>query len=148
MASAIPRTISHCASLIVRHTTFFETELYLLRTSGPVKLNLPLKSTVQELVDGQLLLSLQQDWTDGDSRFTQGSLLSIDLDAAYSDPEHLGKDGGLQPRPAPSRRACRRNGVLRIVTVYVMNVATADGMYDRAQAAGRARRWPCPTTRR
>ena len=68
--------------LITRAVSFFETETYLLAPTGVVKLPLPLKSSVQGLNGGQLLFTLQQDWTPepGGRTIGKGSLVAADLD--------------------------------------------------------------------
>ena len=68
--------------LITRAVSFFETETYLLAPSGVVRLPLPLKSSVQGLNGGQLLFTLQQDWTPepGGRTLGKGSLVAADLD--------------------------------------------------------------------
>ena len=70
------------AVLITRAVSFFEAETYLLTANGAVKLPLPLKATVQGLNGGQLLFTLQQDWTPqpGDRTLRQGSLVAGDFD--------------------------------------------------------------------
>ena len=81
----------HRAAAIERSLTTFTREIYLLLPSGTKKLALPLKSDVAGLADGQLLITLDEDWTPvGSNRsFTQGSLVAIALEAAERDPEHL-----------------------------------------------------------
>ena len=58
-----------------RGLTFFEAETYLLDSGKPVKLDLPLKSSVQGYVDGQMIVLLEQDW----KGFKTGDLVSFDL---------------------------------------------------------------------
>jgi prolyl oligopeptidase len=70
------------AMLITRATSFFETEFYLLGDAGPIRLPLPKKSTVQTLIKGQMVFSLEQDW----SGFKAGDLVSYDLAALKRDP--------------------------------------------------------------
>lgn len=81
----------HTLALIERSKTTFESEYYLLLRDGPKKLALPSKCNVGGLVDNQLLVSLQEDWTpDGASKsFAQGSVVAIDAAAAQADPAHL-----------------------------------------------------------
>ena len=68
--------------LITRSVSFFESETYVLTPSGAVKLPLPLKATVQGLNGGQLLFTLQQDWTPapGGRAIGQGALVAADFD--------------------------------------------------------------------
>jgi prolyl oligopeptidase len=81
----------HRLALIERSKTTFESEWYLLLPDGPKKLGLPLKCNVDGLVDSQLLVSLQEDWTPegGSKSFAQGSVVSIDATTAQADPAHL-----------------------------------------------------------
>jgi prolyl oligopeptidase len=78
-------------TLVHRSTTTFETEHYLLLSSGPKKLGLPLKSRVEKLQDNQLVVTLDEKWkpegrTDS---IAEGSVISIDVKAATADPAHL-----------------------------------------------------------
>ncbi len=76
--------------LIQRSLSFFETEHYLVGPDSTAKLALPLRSQIRALVEGQLIVSLQEDWKPGDEEaFPQGSLVSIDVAAARRAPEHL-----------------------------------------------------------
>jgi len=81
----------HRLALIERSKTTFESEFYLLLPDGPKKLDLPSKCNVNGLVDNQLLVSLQEDWTPagGSKTFAQGSVVAIDATAAQADPAHL-----------------------------------------------------------
>ncbi|MGA9423614.1 MAG: prolyl oligopeptidase family serine peptidase, partial [Terracidiphilus sp.] len=81
----------HRAAVIDRNLTTFTREIYLLLPSGPKKLALPVKSDVAGLVDGQLLIELNEDWTPaGQTRgYAQGSLVAVSLKAAEKDPAHL-----------------------------------------------------------
>jgi len=58
-----------------RGVTFFEAETYLLEGDKPVKLDLPLKSSVQGYVAGQMIVLMEQDW----KGFKTGDLVSFDL---------------------------------------------------------------------
>ncbi len=71
------------AVMINRAVTFFEAETYALTKAGVVKLPLPLKSTVRGLIGGQLIFTIEQDWTpEGAAKsFAQGSLMAADLGA-------------------------------------------------------------------
>ncbi|WP_421739932.1 prolyl oligopeptidase family serine peptidase [Caulobacter sp.] len=60
-----------------RGVTFFESETYLLDGPAPVKLELPLKSSIQGYVDGQMVALMEQDWAE--KGFKTGDLISFDL---------------------------------------------------------------------
>lgn len=65
------------AVMAQRGVTFFESEVYLLDGAKPVKLDLPLKSSVQGYVDGQMIVLMEQDWPA--KGFKTGDLISFDL---------------------------------------------------------------------
>jgi prolyl oligopeptidase len=81
----------HRALTVERNLSTFAHENYLLLPGGAKKLGLPLKARVSGLLDGQLLVSLDEDWTpEGQSRkFGQGSVVSFALDAVEKDQTHL-----------------------------------------------------------
>ena len=81
----------HTAFVIQRGLTFFDNETYLLTKNGVKKLALPLKGSVAGLLDNQLILVINEDWTpQGQTKsYVQGSVLSLSLDAVKNDPEHL-----------------------------------------------------------
>jgi prolyl oligopeptidase len=77
-------------TLIQRSVSFFETEHHLVGSGSTSKLALPLRSQIRALVEGRLIVSLQEDWKTADGEaFPQGSLVSIDIAAARRAPEHL-----------------------------------------------------------
>ena len=65
-----------------RAISFFEAEIYAVIPSGVKKLPLPLKSTVQGLIGGELVFTLEQTWTPdaGGPTYPQGALVAADLD--------------------------------------------------------------------
>jgi prolyl oligopeptidase len=81
----------HSLTLFVRSVTIFENETWVLTPDGPRKLIIPAKSNVAGLIDGRVLLSIDQDWTpDGQLQtFKQGSLLDVKIDDLLKDPAHL-----------------------------------------------------------
>jgi len=91
----------HRVALIDNSRTFFESEYYLLLPDGPKKLGLPLKANLRGLLDNQLLISLEEDWTPaGQTKsYPQGSVVSVDVSAAKADPEHLKPTVLFTPTP-------------------------------------------------
>ena len=81
----------HRALLVERNLSTFAHENYLLLPGGAKKLALPLKSSVDGMLDGQLLVTLDEDWTpEGQSnKIAQGSVVALDLASAEKDPVHL-----------------------------------------------------------
>jgi prolyl oligopeptidase len=71
--------------------TFFEHEDYIVLPGGPKKLGLPAKSSLEGMQDGQLLVSLEEDWKpEGQTKsIAQGAVVSLDLKATKADPAHL-----------------------------------------------------------
>ncbi len=62
--------------------TFYDTTWwYLPDEAAPVQLPLPAKSSLQDIFHGQLVFTIEEDWTpvEGGESFTQGSLLSFDM---------------------------------------------------------------------
>jgi prolyl oligopeptidase len=91
------------ATIIVRAVSFFETEYRLVTPHGLVKLPLPLKSQIQGLFDGQLLVTLNEDWAvaPGEPTLAQGSLIALNLkDLEAGEPPHT--DLLLQPNARQS----------------------------------------------
>jgi len=81
----------HHTAVVQRNLSTFAQETYLLSSSGPRKLALPLKASVDDMLDGQLLVSLNEDWTpEGQTnKIAQGSVVALDLAAVEKDPLHL-----------------------------------------------------------
>jgi prolyl oligopeptidase len=81
----------HRVTMVHRSTTTFETEHYLLLSSGPTKLGLPLKSRIEKLHDNQLIVTLDENWKPegGTDSIAEGSVISIDANAATAEPTHL-----------------------------------------------------------
>jgi prolyl oligopeptidase len=67
------------AVIMEQATSFFEVRYFLLTDQGTTALPFPLKSQVRGLLDGQVILSLQQDFPAQSMR--QGDLISFDLAA-------------------------------------------------------------------
>ena len=81
----------HHAVMLVRSLTTFESEYYIMLPGGFKKVGLPHKDQVEGLLDGQLIVALNEDWTpDGQTKsFAQGTVVSMSLDAVEKDPLHL-----------------------------------------------------------
>ena len=72
------------AVMASRGVTFFESEYHLLTDQGPVKLDLPLKASIQGYVAGQMAVLMEQDWPQ--RGFKIGDLISFDLAALKAAP--------------------------------------------------------------
>lgn len=108
----------HEVSFIQRGVSFFESETYLIRDGKPLKLNLPLRSRITDLIAGRLLIKLEQDWKTGGKSFPQGALLSLDLSAASADPRHLVPMLVYAPGPRESLDQVSATRSHLVVTTY------------------------------
>ncbi|MFA7261966.1 MAG: prolyl oligopeptidase family serine peptidase [Caulobacter sp.] len=88
------------AVIAARSPSFFETEYWLITDHGPVKLPFPMKSSLQGLVGGQLVFTLQEDWAG--QGLKQGDLAAIDLAALKTDPATARATLILRPTAAQS----------------------------------------------
>src|ERR1022692_1273528 len=81
----------HQVTLFRRAPSFFEREVSLLTPDGPKRIALPAKSSIDGLIRGQLIVSLDEDWKPegGDAKFVQGSVISLALDDVKADSVHL-----------------------------------------------------------
>jgi prolyl oligopeptidase len=81
----------HHALIVQRNLSTFAHENYLLLPGGPRKLSLPPKSSVGGLMGGQLLVTLDEDWTpEGQtSKITKGSVVALELAAVEKDQTRL-----------------------------------------------------------
>ena len=81
----------HTLQVMKEALTFFESATFVRTASGVRQLALPPKAYISDLVDGEVLVRLHQDWTPAGSAqsYTQGSLLSLHLEDVLRDPEHL-----------------------------------------------------------
>jgi prolyl oligopeptidase len=60
--------------------TFFTSTVYRLDRSTPEKVTFPERVTVRGLHKGQLVFTVEEDWTVGGQKFASGSMLSMKLD--------------------------------------------------------------------
>jgi prolyl oligopeptidase len=81
----------HTAILFERGVDFFHREVALYTPDGPKKISIPGKSDIHGMLDGQIILELNEDWKpEGlSTTFKQGSFLALDLEAVKKDPVHL-----------------------------------------------------------
>jgi prolyl oligopeptidase len=122
------------AVMFVRNVSFFETEYYLLTDNGPALLPFPLKSTIQTLVAGQLVLTLEEGWTWLGTKYPQGALISFDLAALKRDSATAAATLIYQPGPRESIEQTAGTRSRLLVAVYE-NVKGA--LYSYAYAGGK-----------
>jgi prolyl oligopeptidase len=90
-ATALHDGDGHHAMVVGRGVSFFESEISLLTPDGPRRMALPGKASLNGLLNGQIIVTLDEDWkpAGSDNRFVQGSIVSLDLEAVKKDPLHL-----------------------------------------------------------
>lgn len=66
------------AVVLIRNETFFESTIQLLDGERLVPLPLPRRSQIEAYWGGQIVVSLQEDWTVGSTTYSSGSVLSFD----------------------------------------------------------------------
>ncbi|MGQ0532207.1 MAG: prolyl oligopeptidase family serine peptidase, partial [Caulobacteraceae bacterium] len=71
-------------AIAVESETFFETVYSLITPSGPQRLTLPRKSTIQDYFHDRLIVTIEEPWTIGGRSYPTGSLLAIPLAQAAS----------------------------------------------------------------
>ena len=88
------------AALIVqRPLDTFNAEYHLVGDKGAVRLDLPKRSSIQTYVDGQMVVTLEEDWAA--KGFKEGDLVSFELAGVKANPANL--KGALVLRPSQSQ---------------------------------------------
>lgn len=84
-------------SIIDRPLSTFEAEKYLVRPDDVSRLSIPLKAGVVELLDGQVIVQLSEDWKTGGAVIRGGSVAAFDAGAAMRDPAKLAPVAVFEP---------------------------------------------------
>jgi len=132
----------HEVVLINRPLSTFESENYLVTKKGVERLDLPLKQTVQALVSGALVVSIDQNWNAGSAHIAQGTLVAFGVKALNADPGHLKPAVLYAPGPRESFQSAAATRDALVVTtldnvrgqafVYRRN---ADGAWSHTRLA-------------
>jgi prolyl oligopeptidase len=134
----------HRATIIQRPLTTFESEFYLVSGNKTAQLAIPRKSQIQDLIDGQLIVSLAEDWTpSGGAVLAQGCVIALDLRAITQDPEHLKPTLVYAPGARESFDALAATHSALIVTISE-NVKGRAFVYRRAGSAWKRRQLDLP----
>jgi prolyl oligopeptidase len=90
-AGVLNDSTGHQATILFRAVNFFEAEVSLLTPTGAQRIALPGKADISGLFAGQIIVSLNEDWQPegASTKFVQGSIVSLDLEAVKKDPLHL-----------------------------------------------------------
>ncbi|MFI4976435.1 MAG: prolyl oligopeptidase family protein [Caulobacterales bacterium] len=89
------------AVIISRATDFFHTETYLLTDKGVVRLNLPAKLTIQGLLHGLLIFTMEQDWSFHGATYKAGSVVAFNPDELAANEIVMTNDSHLVFEPGP-----------------------------------------------
>jgi len=125
----------HRLLAILRGISFFEQKFWIVTPHGLRALNVPLKSNLQALVAGRLVISLDQAWTANGRTFLAGDLVSVDLAAALADPQHLEPVVIYAPGPRDSFDNAGATRDRLIVTSY-HNVRGRAAVYTPTPSGG------------
>jgi prolyl oligopeptidase len=81
----------HQATIVQRGVTFFEGEVSLVTADATKRISLPGKVEINGLVQGQMIVTLNEDWkpVGQNTTFVKGSVVALNLDAVKKDPIHL-----------------------------------------------------------
>ncbi len=108
----------HSVTIIDRGVTFFTSKDYIVTPAGPKELATPEKVNIQDMVDGRIIISLNQDWDVAGKHFAQGSLVAVDAAAAAADPAHLSPVLIYAPGPRESIQSVSASHSRLLVTIY------------------------------
>ena len=92
----------HRISFIDRPVSTFEAEHYIVRPTDVARISVPLKASIAELLDGQVIVQLSQDWTAGAKTIGAGALASFDAADAMRDPMRIAPVAIFVPGPRES----------------------------------------------
>jgi prolyl oligopeptidase len=76
-------------AVITRPLDTFRAETYVLTPKGAQRLGIPMKASVDDLIDGRVVITTEEDWKAGGKTFPAGSMAWITLAALKADPAHL-----------------------------------------------------------
>ncbi|MDE2482303.1 MAG: S9 family peptidase [bacterium] len=108
----------HRLTMIDRGVTFFTAKYFLVTDAGVKPVALPEKVALDGMVDGKVIVSLNQDWNVNGKRFTQGSLVALDATALQADPTHLAPTLIFAPGPRQSVDGVSATKSKLLVTIY------------------------------
>jgi prolyl oligopeptidase len=121
------------ATMIRRGVTFYEGETHLLNADGTTRLlPVPSRSSISGFVDGKVVMTLEQDWSQSGVDFKSGDLLAWDLD---------GLTGASDAAPQLILRPTERQAIEGVTTtrnrvVVALYDNVRGGLVSYAPAAG------------
>ena len=128
----------------MRGLNFFESEYVLFTPKGPLKLNVPKKSSPGGIIDGRLLLSIREDWSPAPGLdFKSGSLISYDLAQWKRDPNKARPSLVFAPNARQTLRSVATTRDALILTI-LDNVRGRAFTYNYAGGRWTSRPVPLP----
>jgi len=76
-------------TVIIRPTSTFEAEHYVVRRKDVAKLAIPAKLNLGDMIGGQVIIHLYEDWKDGAKTIPGGSVAAFDGNTALKTPDAL-----------------------------------------------------------
>jgi prolyl oligopeptidase len=76
-------------AVIQRPLDTFHSETFVIGAGGAQRLAIPTKAQVAEMVDGRVIVNLDEAWSVGGETFPQGALVALELAAVKADPARL-----------------------------------------------------------
>lgn len=121
----------HRAVIIIRPISTFEEEKYILTPKGVARLAVPLKATLDGMVDDQIIVKLSEAWNASGKAIRTGSLAAFDAAKAEADPARIMPMAVFEPGPRESVEgaAVTRD---RVVASIYQNVRGRVFVFDRA----------------
>ncbi len=92
----------HSLALIERPLDTFHSQTWVITPAGVKQLAIPTKAQIVEMVDGRVIVNLNEAWMVGDEGFPAGALVSLDLAAVKADPAHPAPRLVWAPSPSES----------------------------------------------
>lgn len=108
----------HRVSFIDRPISTFEAEHYIVRPGGVSRISVPLKADITELMDGQAIVRLSQDWTTSAKTIGAGALVAFDAAAAMRDTLNITPAAIWTPGPRESVSGASATRDRLVVGVY------------------------------
>jgi prolyl oligopeptidase len=92
----------HRFSFINRPTSTFEAEHYIVSPKDVARLAMPAKGNIVELIGGQVIVHLYDDWKNGGSTIRAGSVAAFDGNVGLRTPNALAPVSVFEPGPRES----------------------------------------------
>ncbi|HYM33940.1 MAG TPA: prolyl oligopeptidase family serine peptidase, partial [Steroidobacteraceae bacterium] len=92
----------HRVTVIHHRVSYFDNEYYIVRSNDVARLNMPAKAILWDLIDGQIIARLSEEWTASATHIRAGSLVSFDASTAMKTPNALAPVAIFEPGPRES----------------------------------------------